>query len=282
MERARKDAREGKSPSTQAGEFVKEEMDHIREGKHGARSSKQAIAIGLSKARRAGVKLPPPKGTLRRRRRHRPRGTVPKDRIRIARCPQNGRERLVQRSNVKDRALRRIRLCRVKLVQARRSGEQNHGAKLQRKQQLLGRDGAAKQRVMPLLCDGGRTTSRLDRAPRRGHQSRFGNSRLAGDDLKHPSCQCRAYDKIDVLPDTEASTVHAGDKIGLDCGPETQDGGFLLGPGRASERAQSHVHDPVGENGSPISSERQSRCESFARKKTSGNAGKSKNPSACS
>jgi hypothetical protein len=61
LERAREDAREGKSPSTQAGEFVKEEMDHIREGKHGARSTKQAIAIGLSKARRAGVKLSPPK-----------------------------------------------------------------------------------------------------------------------------------------------------------------------------------------------------------------------------
>jgi hypothetical protein len=62
LERARKDARQGKAPSTQAGEFVREEMDHIREGKHGARSTKQAIAIGLSKARRAGVKLPAPKG----------------------------------------------------------------------------------------------------------------------------------------------------------------------------------------------------------------------------
>jgi hypothetical protein len=61
MERAQQDAQEGKAPSTQAGEFVREEMDHIREGKHGARSAKQAIAIGLSKARRAGVKLPPPK-----------------------------------------------------------------------------------------------------------------------------------------------------------------------------------------------------------------------------
>jgi uncharacterized protein DUF6496 len=61
LERARRDARQGKSPSTQAGEFVREEMDHIREGKHGARSTKQAIAIGLSKARRAGVKLPAPK-----------------------------------------------------------------------------------------------------------------------------------------------------------------------------------------------------------------------------
>src|SRR5207244_8371909 len=60
IERAREDAREGKSPSTQAGEFVREEMEHIREGKHGARSAKQAIAIGLSKERRDGVQLPPP------------------------------------------------------------------------------------------------------------------------------------------------------------------------------------------------------------------------------
>jgi hypothetical protein len=60
LERARKDKREGKAPSTQAGEFVREEIEHVREGKHGARSTKQAIAIGLSKARRAGVELPPP------------------------------------------------------------------------------------------------------------------------------------------------------------------------------------------------------------------------------
>jgi hypothetical protein len=61
VKRARKAAREGKAPTTQAGEFVREEVEHVREGKHGARSAKQAIAIGLSKARRAGVKLPPPK-----------------------------------------------------------------------------------------------------------------------------------------------------------------------------------------------------------------------------
>jgi hypothetical protein len=61
IKRAKKAKREGKSASTQAGEFVREEMHHIREGKHGARSAKQAIAIGLSKARRAGVKLKPPK-----------------------------------------------------------------------------------------------------------------------------------------------------------------------------------------------------------------------------
>lgn len=66
IERAARDKREGKAPSTQAGEFVREEIESIRQGEHGARSTKQAIAIGLSKARRAGVKLPPPK-----------RGTVP-------------------------------------------------------------------------------------------------------------------------------------------------------------------------------------------------------------
>ncbi|MBI3866433.1 MAG: transcription elongation factor [Planctomycetia bacterium] len=61
IERAKRDKREGKSASTQAGEFVRETIEHIRQGKHGARSTKQAIAIGLSKARRAGVDLPPPK-----------------------------------------------------------------------------------------------------------------------------------------------------------------------------------------------------------------------------
>ena len=59
--RAKKDKAEGKAASTQAGEFVREEIEHIREGKHGARSPQQAIAIGLSKARRAGVDLPPPR-----------------------------------------------------------------------------------------------------------------------------------------------------------------------------------------------------------------------------
>jgi len=68
IKRSRKDAREGKSASTQAGEFVREEMHHVREGKHGARSTKQAIAIGLSKARRAGVRLPAKKGTSARTR----------------------------------------------------------------------------------------------------------------------------------------------------------------------------------------------------------------------
>jgi Family of unknown function (DUF6496) len=82
LERAEQDRREGKAPSTQAGEFVREEMEHIREGKHGARSTKQAIAIGLSKARRAGVKLPPPK-----------KGTVPERTRRSAQLEQEAGER---------------------------------------------------------------------------------------------------------------------------------------------------------------------------------------------
>jgi hypothetical protein len=66
VRRARRDKRQGKSPSTQAGEFVREEIHHVREGKHGAASTKQAIAIGLSKARRAGVKLPSPRNASSR------------------------------------------------------------------------------------------------------------------------------------------------------------------------------------------------------------------------
>jgi len=69
VQRARRDAAQGKSPSTQAGEFVREQIHHIREGKHGARSTKQAIAIGLSEARRSGVPLAPPKegGNMKRK-----------------------------------------------------------------------------------------------------------------------------------------------------------------------------------------------------------------------
>jgi hypothetical protein len=71
IERARRDKREGKAPTTQAGEFVREEIEHIRKGQHGARSAAQAIAIGLSKARRAGVKLPAPeKGKASEETRH--------------------------------------------------------------------------------------------------------------------------------------------------------------------------------------------------------------------
>jgi Family of unknown function (DUF6496) len=101
IERARHDAEEGKSPSTQAGEFVKEEFEHIREGKHGARSPQQAIAIGLSKARRAGVKLPPPKkGRTSSRTRRQAQRDVTKG--------KSGRRRpSARRSRATSRALRR-------------------------------------------------------------------------------------------------------------------------------------------------------------------------------
>jgi hypothetical protein len=86
LERARQDQEEGKAPSTQAGEFVREEMHHIREGKHGARSTKQAIAIGLSKARRAGVKLgTPKKGTASARTRRQAARDAAKGRKGVAR-----------------------------------------------------------------------------------------------------------------------------------------------------------------------------------------------------
>src|SRR4051794_18194260 len=92
IERAREDAREGKSTSTQAGEFVREEMEHIREGEHGTRSPEQAIAIGLSKARRAGVKLPPPKRGKARTKRQ-ARGDLAKGRAPRRRKPSAKRSR---------------------------------------------------------------------------------------------------------------------------------------------------------------------------------------------
>ena len=95
IERAREDEREGKSPSTQAGEFVREEMEHVREGKHGARSTKQAIAIGLSKARRAGVKLPPPK---KRRVSARTRKQAARDTSKGRRKPSATRSRAVRKA----------------------------------------------------------------------------------------------------------------------------------------------------------------------------------------
>jgi len=103
IERAERDKREGKSPSTQAGEFVREEMDHIREGKHGARSTKQAIAIGLSKARRAGVKLPPPKkGTTSRRTRQQAKRDLKKGTGGQAKKPSATRSRAVKKALKKE------------------------------------------------------------------------------------------------------------------------------------------------------------------------------------
>lgn len=101
VERAKRAKRKGKASSTQAGEFVREEIHHIRQGKHGARSTKQAIAIGLSKARRSGVDLPPPE-----------KGTVSEKSRRSAKrayaSGQTGkRRRSSRRSKASERALKR-------------------------------------------------------------------------------------------------------------------------------------------------------------------------------
>jgi hypothetical protein len=94
LRRAQRDRRQGKAPSTQAGEFVREEMHHIREGKHGARSTKQAIAIGLSKARRAGVRLSPPrKGTTSARTRRQAQRAYAQGQKKRARRPSARRSR---------------------------------------------------------------------------------------------------------------------------------------------------------------------------------------------
>ncbi len=97
IQRAHEDAAEGKSPSTQAGEFVREEIEHVREGKHGARSVKQAIAIGLSKARRAGVKLRAPKRGSQSR----------KVRAQAARDLRKGRHPRRKVSRTRSRAIKR-------------------------------------------------------------------------------------------------------------------------------------------------------------------------------
>lgn len=99
LRRAREDAREGKAPTTQAGEFVREEMHHIRQGKHGARNPKQAIAIALSKARRAGVKLPPPaQGRAKSRTRRQAARDYAKGQRRSGRRPNPKRSRATMRA----------------------------------------------------------------------------------------------------------------------------------------------------------------------------------------
>ena len=101
LQRAKNDKEEGKAPSTQAGEFVREEMEHIRRGKHGASNTKQAIAIGLSKARRAGVKLAPPKpGTTSSR----TRKQAQRD---LAKAERGPRKTSHKRSVARARALKR-------------------------------------------------------------------------------------------------------------------------------------------------------------------------------
>jgi hypothetical protein len=115
IKKARRDKREGKSASTQAGEFVHDEIEKVRRGKHGVRSTKQAIAIGLSEARRAGVDLPPPrKGSVKARTRQSAKYAYeagqgkrkPKRRPRVSRAVENALKREPKRG-VSRRALSR-------------------------------------------------------------------------------------------------------------------------------------------------------------------------------
>jgi uncharacterized protein DUF6496 len=142
MKRAKRDKRAGKAPSTQAGEFVREEMHHVREGKHGARSTKQAIAIGLSKARRAGVELPPPeKGTTSERTRR--SATHALRRSRLGRKPSARRARATRtalRREGRSAASRRA-LSRQARTAARRRGAGSRKAAARKAVRTKGRAG---------------------------------------------------------------------------------------------------------------------------------------------
>jgi hypothetical protein len=104
VKKAKEDLREGKSPTTAAGEFVHEEIEHVRQGKHGARSPKQAIAIGLSKARRAGIPLKPPtKGKTSGSTRHK----AERDYEKSQKNPQTSEEGSTARSRSRMAAMKR-------------------------------------------------------------------------------------------------------------------------------------------------------------------------------
>src|SRR5262245_12751377 len=132
VEKARKDKRKGKSPSTQAGEFVHEEIKHVREGKHGARSAKQAIAIGLSKARRAGVELPPLKeGTTSKETRRKAQQDARRGARHAGRRPARKRAEATLRALKREghsAASRRALSLQARAAARRRSGAQRSAA----------------------------------------------------------------------------------------------------------------------------------------------------------
>jgi hypothetical protein len=127
LQRARRDKRQGKAPTTQAGEFVREEIEHVRQGKHGARSTKQAIAIGLSKARRAGVKLKPPrKGQTSRRTRRSAQRAYAAGQSRRRRKPSARRSRATLRALKREPS--RTVSSKALARQARRSAQRRKAA----------------------------------------------------------------------------------------------------------------------------------------------------------
>jgi hypothetical protein len=147
IQRAREDTRRGRRPSTQAGEFVREEMHHIREGKHGARSTKQAIAIGLSKARRAGVKLGPAPRTAKARTR-RSAASASRAGRRGRRKPARRRSRAVLAALRREprRAGRRSALARQARQSTRRRGRSARQAAARK---AAATKGAAGRRAAP-------------------------------------------------------------------------------------------------------------------------------------
>jgi len=132
LERAKEDKKEGKAPSTQAGEFVREEIEHVREGKHGARSAKQAIAIGLSKARRAGVKLKPPKKASKETRKQ------------AARDLKKGKKKTAKKSAKRSRASSRV-LKREGSSAASQRALSRHAQKAAKKRSAASRSRSAKK-----------------------------------------------------------------------------------------------------------------------------------------
>jgi Family of unknown function (DUF6496) len=143
-ERAHKAARRGRSPSTQAGEYVREEIHHVRAGKHGARSTKQAIAIGLSKARRAGVRLrAPKKGTTSARTRQSAQRAYRKGQSGSRKRPSARRSRAVEGALKREghRAASRRSLARQARSSARRRGASNRSAAARKAVRTKGRAG---------------------------------------------------------------------------------------------------------------------------------------------
>ena len=163
LERAREDAREGKSPSTQAGEFVREEMHHIREGKHGAASPQQAIAIGLSKARRAGVKLAAP----------RPGKTSARTRTQAQRDLRKG-----QSSRTRKPSARRSRAVLGALRRKRRSAASHQSLSRQAKR-TASRRGSTSRRQSALKAVHTKGKSGLRQAARKAARTRAAHRRAA-------------------------------------------------------------------------------------------------------
>jgi len=177
LERAKEDLREGKRPSTAAGEFVREEMEHIREGKHGAKSTKQAIAIGLSKARRAGIPLEPPgEGqTSERTRESAERAYEIGQGEREPRAPSRKRAQATLRALKHEggRAASKTALSR----QAKRSARQRQGTS--RSPKAAARRGAATRVRTGIATEAARKAART-RMRRRGPTAKSRATKVAG------------------------------------------------------------------------------------------------------